>query len=283
MDMNDERNSVDQGVHIDKKRYRVEPGSDVQLSDCPSRVGEDEQKQLAKKVSSQLAGQLTELQDLLYADRSRAVLVVLQAMDACGKDSTIRRCFGMLNPQRCRTHSFKQPTRLEQWHDFLWRIHYRSPAKGIIGILNRSHYEAVLVEKVKRLAPADVIEKRYHHINAFEEMLADEGTTIIKFYLHASKPYQKERLERRIRRPDKRWKFNVNDLNERAYWEDYMRAYEAVLRRCSTNHAPWYIVPAERRWYRDLVIMQTLVEHLRALNLKMPEPEIDLESVTIPD
>ncbi|MFW6114267.1 MAG: PPK2 family polyphosphate kinase [bacterium] len=283
MDMSDAGDGMDQMIHIEKTWYKVEPDDEVKLSGIPSYVGEDSQKTSYDSTHARLSRQLTELQDLLYADQSQALLVVLQAMDACGKDSTIRRCFGMLNPQRCRTHSFKEPTRHEQRRDFLWRVHARTPAKGTIGVFNRSHYEAVLVEKVRELSPPHVIEKRYHHINGFEAMLADEGTTVIKFYLHAGKQYQKKRLERRIRRPDKRWKFNRNDLTERRYWDDYMRAYENVFSRCSTERAPWYIVPSERRWYRDIVIMQTLVEHLRALNLKMPQPDIDLESITIPD
>ncbi|MBD3320868.1 MAG: polyphosphate kinase 2 family protein [Chitinivibrionales bacterium] len=263
--------------------YRVTPGTQPRLEHIPSRAGENTWKGPAKKMRADLRTHLVNLHNILYAEGGRGILVVLQAMDACGKDSTIRRCFGMLNPQRCRTHSFKQPDRREKKHDFLWRIHYRAPARGTIGIFNRSHYESVLVEKVKNLAPPEIIEQRYEHINAFEAMLADEGTEVIKFYLHASKAYQKERLERRLRRPDKRWKFNKNDLAERKWWDDYMRVYEETFRRCSSTHAPWYIIPAERRWFRDAAILKILVERIEALGLELPRPDLDLQSITIPD
>ncbi|MBD3346627.1 MAG: polyphosphate kinase 2 family protein [Chitinivibrionales bacterium] len=281
--MNKKRNNTNKSMKIDANQYKVKAVKGPHLTAIPSRAGKDSWKKPYKKIRSDLRNQLVELEELLYANGDRAILVVLQAMDACGKDSTIRRCFGKLNPQRCRTHSFKEPSRREKAHDFLWRIHYRTPARGTIGILNRSHYESVLVEKVKNLAPENVIEKRYDHINAFEKMLADEGTIVIKFYLHASKQYQKQRLERRLRRPDKRWKFNKNDLVERTRWDEYSQAYEEVFDRCSTPFAPWYIIPAERRWYRDVIILKTMVEHLQALQLKLPEPDVDPESIIIPD
>jgi PPK2 family polyphosphate:nucleotide phosphotransferase len=234
-------------------------------------------------VRTDLRKQLASSQETLYADHRHAILVVLQAMDASGKDSTIRRCFGELNPQYCRTHRFKQPSMSEMDHDFLWRIHYRTPARGTMAILNRSHYESVLVEKVKHLAPDVLIGKRYDHINAFERMLTDEGTMVIKFYLHVSKRYQKQRLKRRLTRPDKQWKFSENDVRERALWDDYMRAYEEALTRCSTDHAPWYVIPSESRVFRDIIILKIMVDHLRSLDLKLPQLTIDPDSIDIPD
>ncbi|MBD3421752.1 MAG: polyphosphate kinase 2 family protein [Chitinivibrionales bacterium] len=268
---------------IDHTQHLVEPDARPDLSSIPSRFGEDEWKSPAKKLRARLHKQLQEQQNLLFAEHKRAVLVVLQAPDAAGKDSTIRRCFGVLNPQRCRTHSFVKPNRRERDHDFLWRIHFRTPGRGKIGIFNRSHYEAVLIEKVKSLVSEEQIQARYDHINAFEKMLHDEGTTIIKFYLHISRAYQKRRFERRLRRADKRWKFSKNDLSEREYWDDYMAAYEQVFARCSPGFAPWYIVPAERRWYRDVVILRALLDKMQSMHLQLPRPDISLKSVTIPD
>ena len=263
--------------------YHVRPGTNVSLDNVPSRQGDSSFKAEAKKRTGGLQEELKQLLDKLYATRERAVLIVLQAMDAAGKDSTIRRCFGPLNPQRVTTSSFRQPSRCERRHDYLWRIHMCAPKTGTIGIFNRSHYEAVLIEKVKEIVPVARIEKRYNHLNAFEHMLADEGTTVLKFYLHVSKAYQKKRLERRLRRPDKLWKFSKNDVPERRYWNDYMRAYEELFSRCSTNHAPWFVVPSERRWYRDLVITEILVRTMRSLDPGYPQSTIDPDSITIPD
>jgi PPK2 family polyphosphate:nucleotide phosphotransferase len=200
---------------------------------------------------------------------------VLQAMDTAGKDSSIRELTDGLNPQGCRVWNFKAPSTEERAHDFLWRLHHRAPKKGMIAIFNRSHYEDVLIAKVKGLAPAALIEKRYGHINDFERLLADHGTRIVKVMLHVSKDYQLGRLKRRLERPDKHWKFDPGDLTERARWDDYMRAYETAISRCSTEHAPWYIVPAERRWFRDLVLTQLLRETLEEMAPQYPAPTFD--------
>ncbi|MBD3391733.1 MAG: polyphosphate kinase 2 family protein [Chitinivibrionales bacterium] len=270
-------------MRADIERYRVAPGSGVALDGFQTREGDPAAKADIKAATSVLQKKAAGLLDMLYARRKHAILVVLQAMDAAGKDSTIRRCFGPLNPQRVKTTAFRQPNRHERRHDFLWRIHQHAPARGTIGVFNRSHYEAVLIEKVKDLAPGDVLEKRYEHINDFEQMLVDEGTLVLKFYLHVSKAYQKKRLERRLRRPDKQWKFSRNDIPEREHWREYMDAYEVALGRCSTKNAPWYIVPSERRWYRDFVIVEALVQCLESLDLSYPQPELDVGSITIPD
>ena len=216
-----------------------------------------------------------ELQERLYAEGEQALLLVLQAMDAGGKDSTIRKVLSGLNPQGVRVWSFKAPTPVERSHDFLWRVHRRVPRAGYINVFNRSHYEDVLIVRVKNLAPAEVVERRYEHIAAFERMLADEGTRVVKVMLHISPEYQLKRFRRRLKRPDKHWKFNPDDLAERARWDDYMRAFEIALERTSTDRAPWYVVPAEERWFRDLVVSQLLRETLEAMDPQYPPPDFD--------
>lgn len=267
--------TIDPDVHL------VRPGERVQLTQRSSKVDGSLDKAAAKAKVRKLQECLRHQQRLLHAGGEHAVLIVLQAMDAAGKDSAVRRCFGPLNPRSCRATSFAAPSEEELAHDFLWRVHRAVPARGDITIFNRSHYEDVLIGRVKGLVPARTWRKRYAHINAFEQLLADEGVIILKFYLHVSKGYQKERLARRLRKPDKHWKFDPDDLEEREYWDDYMAAYEEVFARCSKAHAPWYIVPAERRWYRDLVVVQTLVNALAALDLDWPRPELDLQQFTI--
>lgn len=263
------------------ERYRVKPGGEVDLGRYETRGGDPGDKEDAAKEVSALLGRLGELVESLYVDGRYSVLVIVQAMDAAGKDSTIRRCFGALNPMRCTTAQFRNPTDEEKAHDFLWRIHRCVPARGTIGIFNRSQYEDVLAVRVKELAPRRTVNHRYGHINAFEEMLHDEGTRIVKVYLHVSKEYQRRRLQRRVERPDKRWKFSENDLEERRLWGDYIAAYEQALSRCSTTAAPWYIVPSERRWYRDLVICSVMVRMLESLDLKYPSRDIDPAEIDV--
>ncbi|MBD3240785.1 MAG: polyphosphate kinase 2 family protein [Chitinivibrionales bacterium] len=267
---------------MDTNAYRIAPGTRPSLAQLPTAGGEGMQKAEGRTMLRELHRELQELQQTLYASRTHAVLIVLQAMDAAGKDSTIRRCFGPLNPQGCRVVTFRQPTDVELRHDFLWRIHKQAPQHGEIGIFNRSHYESILVERVKELTPLSRVEPRYDHINNFERMLTDEKTVIVKFYLHVSKQYQRQRFERRLRRDDKRWKFNPTDLDDRASWKQYMEAYEWAFARCSTEYAPWYVVPAERRWFRDVVITQVVVESLRRLDLDWPQPPYDPSTVHIP-
>jgi PPK2 family polyphosphate:nucleotide phosphotransferase len=266
---------------IDTDPYRVVPGSPVTLAERESRVDGGLDKAAGRAGLVVLQQRLLELQDLLYAERKRSLLVVLQAMDAIGKDSTIRRSFGPLNPQRCRTHPFKRPTLDELRQDFLWRAHAVTPARGMIEIWNRSHYEDVLVPYVLGSLSAKDRRRRYAHINAFETLLADEGTTILKFYLHASKDYQRDRLRRRLALPEKRWKFDPADVVARGRWDDFMAAYEAALAACNQAHAPWYVVPAERRWYRDLVVVQTVVNRLEEMDPQIPEPDFDPDAVDL--
>ncbi|MDY6992117.1 MAG: PPK2 family polyphosphate kinase [Pseudomonadota bacterium] len=266
--------------NIDIEHFKIRPKQGCALNKIPTRMGKDSEKQLFKSSIVVLQTELKAHLEKLYARAEQAVLIVLQAMDAAGKDSTIRRCFGPLNPQRCAIARFEAPNNIEKRHDFLWREHQHAPKLGTLTVFNRSHYEAVLIERVKKLAPGKRIEQRYHSINDFERMLTQEGTTVLKFYLHVSKDYQRARLLRRLRRADKRWKFDESDVRERAFWEDYIHAYEQTFYRCSTDYAPWYIIPAERRWYRDMVITQILINTLRAFQLTFPQPNIP-DDITI--
>jgi PPK2 family polyphosphate:nucleotide phosphotransferase len=257
------------------KEYRIKPDSQLNLDMCdPDDTGEykntDQGKEKAKAITVQLIGRLGELQERLYANGNRAVLIVLQGMDTSGKDGTIRHVMSGVNPQGCKVVSFKAPSSEELGHDFLWRVHQKAPSKGQIGIFNRSHYEDVLVTRVHGWVSDKVVTQRFNQIQEFEELLYESGTTILKFFLHISKDEQKERLEERIRDPEKRWKFNEGDLEERKLWKKYMDAFEAMLAATTTNHAPWYIVPANRKWYRNLVVADRVVDALENMKLKTP-------------
>ena len=262
-------------------KYHIQPGAKVRLSDIKSDDDGGLDKDAARKAGKKLTKRFVDLQELLYAQKKHSVLVVLQAMDTAGKDSTIRSVFSPLDQLACHAHSFKAPSEEELSHDYLWRVHQHVPPKGFIHIFNRSHYEDVLIVRVKNLVPKERWQARYEHINAFEKMLADEGTTIIKIYLHISRDYQKARLQRRLDNKDKHWKFNPGDLKERALWDDYMKAYESAIQRCSTKHAPWYVIPAEQRWYRDLIVTSILVDTMEKLGMKYPEPTFDPKDIVI--
>lgn len=263
-------------------KYRVQPGSIIYLNEWdPNDKRAFDDKDEGKALTKQLNKELEELQELLYAEAKHKVLIVLQAMDTGGKDGTIRHVFEGVNPAGVNVASFKAPTPADLSHDFLWRIHKHTPGKGEMVIFNRSHYEDVLIVRVHELAPEAVWRKRYDHINHFEQLLVDEGTTILKFYLHIDLDEQKERLQARLDEPHKRWKFAKGDLKERKLWPQYMAAYEEMLSKTSTEAAPWYIVPANRKWYRDLVISQVIVDKLKELNMQYPQPEEDLEDIVI--
>jgi PPK2 family polyphosphate:nucleotide phosphotransferase len=211
------------------------------------------------------------------------VLLVLQAMDTGGKDGTIKHVFQGVNPQGCQVWSFKAPSAEESGHDFLWRYHQRVPQRGMLGIFNRSHYEDVLVVRVKDLVPEEVWRPRYQVINQFEHALTLSGVTVLKFYLHISKDEQRRRLESRLADPDKRWKFSANDLRERRHWDAYMDAFEEAIGSTSTGHAPWYVVPANNKWYRNLVIARTIADTLEAMDPRYPAPEEGLDRVRVED
>lgn len=232
----------------------------------------------AKKELKKLRSKLIDLQQLLYSENKHKVLIILQAMDSGGKDGTIRSIFKGVNPQGISVASFKVPTPVELGHDYLWRIHKKTPQTGEIVIFNRSHYEDILVVRVHNLVPKKDWEKRYEHIAQFEKLLTDEGTTILKFFLNISKDEQKNRFMERIEIPEKQWKFNPNDIEERKLWGTYMQAYEEAIGRTSTSYAPWYIIPANQNWYRDLVIAKIIVETLQKLKMNYPQPVDNIES-----
>lgn len=268
---------------MDTKRYRVAPGSKIDLGawDPDDKHDFDGDKQAGEAALPALNARLEALQELLYAEGKHKVLIVVQGMDTAGKDGVIRHVFEGVNPQGVKVASFKAPTPVELAHDYLWRIHQQTPGRGEIVIFNRSHYEDVLVVRVHNLVPPQVWGRRYDQINAFEQTLAEEGTTILKFFLHISKEEQKERLQERLDKPEKRWKFAVGDLKERARWDDYTAAYEAALAKTSTAHAPWYIVPANRKWYRNLVISHVIIDALEGLDMQYPAPAAELDAIVI--
>jgi len=258
-------------------------GSKVSLKDYDPDYTHGIDKEHGRAEAEKLEAKLAGLQEKLYAQSTQSLLVVLQAMDAGGKDGTIKKVFENVNPQGVYVTSFKAPTPEDLGHDFLWRIHPHAPRDGFIGIFNRSHYEDVLIVRVNELIPAKAVEKRYDDINNFERLLADSGTRILKFYLHISKDEQKQRFQERLDRPEKWWKFAVGDLATRKKWDDYMEAYETVLTRCNTDYAPWYIVPANHKWYRDLVVTRAIVETLEDMKVDYPKPKEDLSGIKIPD
>ena len=261
---------------IDTDQYRIVPGATPNIADLATDDDGGLTKKGVKGLQKQLNERLEELQENLYAHEDHRLLVVLQATDTGGKDGTIRAVFEGTNPQGVHVASFKKPTSEELAHDYLWRIHQHTPAKGHIMVFNRSHYEDVLIVRVRDLAPEPVWRKRYEHIRNFEQMLADEGTTIVKIFLHISKDEQRERLQARIDNPAKHWKFELGDLEERKLWDDYQTAFGDMLAETSTQDAPWYAIPGDRKWYRNLVITQLLVDTLEkiAADEFSPNPEL---------
>jgi PPK2 family polyphosphate:nucleotide phosphotransferase len=268
---------------IDVSQFRIPPGTEVSLDDHDpdAKVGFEGGKKDGKRALPKLNDRLYTLQRRLWAESEQKLLLVLQATDTGGKDGTIRNVFTGVNPQGVKVASFGKPTEEELAHDYLWRIHHHTPADGQIAVFNRSHYEDVLVVRVRELVPKDRWERRYDHINEFERLLADEGTTIVKVYLNISKEEQRERLQKRLDNPDKNWKFRRGDLEDRELWDSYREAYEAMLSRTSTDHAPWYVVPANRKWYRNLVVSQLLIDTLTEMDPQFPEPEEDLDGIEV--
>jgi PPK2 family polyphosphate:nucleotide phosphotransferase len=260
----------------------VKPGSKVSLKDYdPDDTDGYSSPDKAEGVLQEHIHELYKLQNLLYAENRRSLLIVLQGMDTSGKDGTIRKVMAGLSPLGVQVKAFKAPNEEELAHDFLWRVHRCVPRTGYIGIFNRSHYEDVLVVRVHDLVPRKVWKARYEQINHFERILVKNNVIILKFFLHISKAEQKNRLEARLKDPTRFWKFSLKDVEERRYWPAYRKAYEDALSRCSTKWAPWHIVPANNKWYRNLVVAQTIVETLRDLDMHYPPPSIDLSKVTI--
>lgn len=255
-----------------RDKLRVAPGRRVNLVDHDPRATHGWRRSDGERQTAEQLERLGELQNRLWAEERRAVLVVLQGIDAAGKDGTIRRVMSAFNPQGCPVSSFRVPTHEELGHDFLWRIHRRVPARGEVGIFNRSHYEDVLVVRVKQLVPAPIWRERYRQIREFERLLGDTGTTVVKFFLHISRDEQRERFQERYDNPRKRWKFSLGDLEERARWDDYMHAFEDALSKTSTETAPWYVIPADRNWFRDLAVATILAETIAELAPAYPQP-----------
>ncbi|MGB6536556.1 MAG: polyphosphate kinase 2 family protein [Xanthobacteraceae bacterium] len=263
-----------------RKKFIVEHGSKVRLGKIdPAYRGKHVSQPTAIEETAKLVERIGRLQYLLYADASQSLLVVLQGLDAAGKDGVIRHLFTGVNPQGTSVYSFKQPSRSELAHDFLWRAHRRAPGKGEVVIFNRSHYEDVLAVRVHKLVPRSVWSGRYDLINGFENMLAENGTRILKFYLHISAAEQLERFRQRLDDPARHWKISESDYSERALWPKYTAAYEEAIARTSTKRAPWYVVPSDQKWFRNLAISHILADTMDAMGLKLPAPRVDLAAI----
>ena len=263
--------------------HRIEPGTTVDLAeiDPTDTSAAPGGKDVTRDALAPLTDRLAELQDMLWAHSSERVLVVLQGIDTSGKGGAIEHVFGNVNPVGLRVTSFKAPAKTELARDYLWRVHANVPADGEIGVFDRSHYEDVLAVRVHELLPEARWRKRFDHINAFEKLLSDEGTTVVKVFLHLSKDEQKKRLEARLAEPAKRWKFQLGDLDARAEWDDYQAAFAEAITRTSTEHAPWYVIPADKKWYRNWALAMILVEVLEAMDLTWPDPEDDLSGIVV--
>ncbi|HYL68361.1 MAG TPA: polyphosphate kinase 2 family protein [Candidatus Limnocylindria bacterium] len=262
------------------KNLRVKPGKKVRLShyDADATFGWQKGRK-AKQSLGKAVGKLDALQYLMYAEHKRALLIVFQGLDAAGKDGTIRHVMSGINPQGCRVTSFREPSVEEAAHDFLWRIHAAVPRIGDFGVFNRSHYEDVLVVRVHNIVPKEVWSQRYDQINEFEDILAANNVRILKFFLHIGKDEQRRRFLERLDDPDKQWKLSAADFNERKYWDNYVQAYEDVLNKCSTPRAPWFIIPANKKWFRNLAVSHILVETLEGMKMKFPPPSIDVKKL----
>ena len=266
--------------------HRVHAPESFRLADTnPDSIGgfSDDDKKLAKTELKGVRKRIRALQERLYAEHRQSLLIIFQATDTGGKDSTTRRVFKGVNPQGVNVWSFKQPSDEELEHDFLWRYHDHTPRNGMISVFNRSYYEDVLVVRVKELVPESIWEPRFQHIPEFERLLTNHGTRILKFFLNISRDEQRERLQKRLDKPDKHWKFDSSDLTDRALWDEYQHAYEDAIRRTSTDFTPWHAVPANRKWYRDLVVARTIVDTLEEMNPQFPPAEEGLDKIVIPD
>lgn len=264
-----------------RELLRVKPGSKLRLADIDPNATHGRDKQGSATELQKGLDRLTGLQDRLWAEQKHPVLIVLQGIDAAGKDGSVKHVMSAFNPMGCTVTSFKVPTPIELAHDYLWRVHQRVPGKGEIAIFNRSHYEDVLVVRVHDIVPKKVWSKRYDQINAFEELLASTGTTIVKFFLWIDRDEQKARFQDRLDDPDKRWKFRIGDLAERKLWDSYVAADDEALRRCSTDAAPWYVIPANRNWFRNLALADIIADTLDELNPRYPPAPEDLTGVVI--
>jgi PPK2 family polyphosphate:nucleotide phosphotransferase len=263
-----------------RKAFRVEPDSKLKLAKIdPAYSGKHESQEQAEQEIEACTQKLARQQALLYAERKHSVLVVLQALDAGGKDGTIKHVFASLNPQGATVVSFKQPTPIELAHDFLWRVHPHAPGRGEIAIFNRSHYEDVLVVRVHKLIDKPTWSARYQRIREFEALLAESGATILKFFLHISKEEQLKRFGQRLDDPHRNWKISESDYAERAFWDDYIEAFEDAIEATNTKHAPWYVIPSNHKWFRNLAVSQIMADTMEELKLAFPKPAVDLNDI----
>ncbi len=263
-----------------QKRFGVRPGKRLHLAHIdPAYTDKHDSHKAAQAELDHYQERLRDLQELLYVEHRHSLLICLQAMDTAGKDGTINHVLGAMNPQGCRVAKFRQPSEEEASHDFLWRAHIAAPARGEVVIFNRSHYEDVLVVRVHDLVPKKVWSRRYKFIKHFEENLADNGTQVLKFFLHISKEEQLERFKARLDDPSKRWKISEADYAERGYWDEYTKAYEEALSKCSTPEAPWFVIPSDHKWFRNLAVARIVVERLEALKMNYPKPSVDIGKV----
>lgn len=263
-----------------RKRFHVKPGGKFKLSDQdPGFSDKLESEEEAKAQLDHYQQRLRELQDLIWVNQKHSLLIVLQALDTGGKDGTINHVLGAMNPQGCRVAHFREPSPEEAAHDFLWRAHKAAPARGEVVIFNRSHYEDVLVVRVHDLVPKAVWSERYKRINGFENELVEHDALVLKFFLHISKAEQLKRFKARLDDPAKHWKISESDYKERDHWRDYEEAYQDALRECSSKHAPWYVIPSDHKWFRNLAVARIVVEHLEELKMKYPKPTVDLKRI----
>ena len=262
------------------EQFRVVPGSNVRLADSdPTFCGIHEKKKSARRTTAELQGRMATLQSQLFAENKRSLLICLQGLDASGKDGVIRHVIGSMNPQGCRVVSFKEPSREELAHDFLWRVEQQTPRRGEVAIFNRSHYEDVLIVRVHQQIAKEMCTERLQIINTFERGLVANGTQILKFFLNISKDEQLHRFEQRLTDPTRQWKIAESDYSERDLWDKYQHAYDDALAACSTAAAPWYVIPADHKWFRNLVISQIVVRKLEEMKLQVPEPQVDLGEI----
>ena len=261
------------------KSFQIKPSTRIRLGKWdPKVIGEHTKKEALRKIEK-LREQISDMQMRLYAERQRSLLICLQGQDASGKDGVVRHVIGSMNPEGCRVVNFKEPTKEELDHDFLWRIEHQMPRKGEVVIFNRSHYEDVLIVRVHDLVPKSIWSRRYRQINDFEQRQLANGTHILKFFLHISKEEQLERFEQRLDDPAKRWKISEADYTEREYWEEYEKAYEEVFAKCNSTGAPWFLIPADHKWFRDLAISEIIVAALEALKIQVPKPTVDIADI----
>ena len=262
---------------------QVTPGERVRLSEIDPgfRDGLKKRDEVVRERMAAAREEMSVMQERLYAEGKQSLLIVLQATDTGGKDGTIKHVMRGLNPVGVCVNSFKQPTPKELAHDFLWRIHQRAPERGQIGVFNRSHYEDVLVVRVRKLAPESIWSQRYEHVNNFERLLAESGTRILKFFLYISKDEQGERLQSRLDNPSKHWKFDPGDIEDRKHWDQYIEAYEEVLSRCSTDYAPWHVIPANRKWYRNMIVAEIVAATLREMDPQFPDAKFDPADISL--